>query len=272
VASQLVYIAIHGIGDQTADFADDLKGKLKVEMKRRGMRRFGFHFAYYQDLIQQQQDELWEREAATDIGLKRTRQFGLKYFGDALSYQYRSEGRDSLYRKVHERLRQTIADANEDLNEGGAIVILAQSFGCHVLSNYIWDMQHGVGIWERGKPRPVDRLGNVKLLITTGCNIPLFVSGLDKIEAFEKPNSEFSWLNFYDRRDPLGWPLKPLSSDFENAYDNVVTADVPVGVGLPVKSHMNYWRKRRMIWQIGQASLKYTGLEDQIRSRRRRRR
>ncbi|MFP4483833.1 MAG: hypothetical protein ACLFO1_03165 [Spirochaetaceae bacterium] len=272
MASQLVILAIHGIGDQTADYADDLKQKLKMELRRRGVRRYGFHFAYYQDLFQEQQDALWERVSAADMGLKRTRGFALKYFGDALSYQYRSEGRNSLYRQVHDRLRVAIAEANEDLNEGGSLVILAQSFGAHVLSNYIWDLQRGTGIWERGRPRPQDRLGSLKLLITTGCNIPLFASGVEKIEAFDKPNDDFTWINFYDRRDPLGWPLKPLSRDFENSYDNVVTADVPVGAGLPVRSHLNYWRKGRMIWQISHAALKYTGIEEQLRNRRRRRR
>lgn len=272
MASDLVIMAVHGIGDQTANYADDLKEKLKVELKKRGLRRFGFHFVYYQDLLQPQQEELWQRMDATDIRMKRlARPLALKYFGDALSYQFRSEGRDSLYRKIHERVRQTVAESNEDLNDGGSLVILAQSFGAHIMSNYIWDLQHSQGIWERGRPRPQDRLNALKLFMTTGCNIPLFVSALDKIQAFEKPSDDFTWLNFYDRRDPLGWPLKPLSTGFDNAYDEVVTGDVAVGTGLPVKSHLNYWKKRRMIWRMAHAAVKYTGLEEQLQKRRRRR-
>jgi hypothetical protein len=102
--------------------------------------------------------------------------------------------------------------------------------------------------------------------------MPLFVSGLQKIEAFEKPNEEFNWVNFYERRDPFGWPLKPLSRDFENSYDNVVTGDVAVRTGAGVQGHLNYWKQRHMIWKFAHAAVSYTGLEEQLRSRRRRRR
>ena len=272
MASQLVFLAIHGIGDETANMADDLKAGLKTELQKRGMRRFGFHFASYHDLLPDQPETVWEQTAGSEIGIKGSRALALRQLGHAVPYQYRSEGRGSLYRQIHDRIRLAIAEANEDLNEGGSLVILAQSFGCQLLSNYIWDLQKGIGLWERGRPRPQDRLGSLKLLMTTGCSIPLFVAGLDKIEAFEKPNEEFNWLNFYDRRDPFGWPLKPLSSDFENSFDNLVTGDVAVRTGAGVQGHINYWKKRHMLWKLAHAALTYTGLEEQLRSRRRRRR
>ena len=114
---------------------------------------------------------------------------------------------------------------------GGPVVIVASSLGCQVISNYIWDAQRKkrkgeppkFGIWRQGAVEeecgPQDdfrRLKSLRALFTTGCNIPLFVSGHSEIEAIlpPNPNKPFEWKNYYDEDDVLGWPLRPLSDSY----------------------------------------------------------
>ena len=69
-----------------------------------------------------------------------------------------------------------------------------------------------------------DRLST---LITTGCNIPIFVAAhaQELIIPFNKPNAGFSWLNYYDKDDVLGWPLADLSEPYA-----ALVSDIEVNV------------------------------------------
>jgi hypothetical protein len=155
--------------------------------------------------------------------------------------------RDSL-----DSLRQALGSTD------APIVIVAHSLGCHVLSNYIWDAQRRTGFWKDKAPTPFQRLDTAAYFFTAGCNIPLFVSGLSKIEAIEPPNKDFQWINFYDRDDILGWPLKPLGDGGDHSYGRVVTQDVAINVGwgplsMTPLSHSRYWRSRSFLKPVAEA-------------------
>lgn len=182
------------------------------------------------------------------------RKFFLYSFGDAVTYQWQQNKHNSVYYKVHEEIKFSMDKLYKNLAPGSPVVIIAQSLGCHVISNYIYDAQKSLGIWEGKKPDPFHKFESLKLIMTTGCNIPLFVSGFEDILAFEKPNTEFKWYNFYDRDDILGWPIKQLTSEETKArqpedsnayYDAVVTKDIEIKTGLnPVSAHTRYWKDR----------------------------
>jgi hypothetical protein len=68
------------------------------------------------------------------------------------------------------------------------VILVAQSLGCHVISNYIWDAQHAgsvvAGIWKAPEDDLTSmeqsdfrKLKTLKRLYITGCNIPIFVAG-----------------------------------------------------------------------------------------------
>lgn len=155
---------------------------------------------------------------------------------------------ESAYRAVHGEIRAALARLREEHGagepDGPPLVAVAHSLGAAVLSDYLWDAQRGKGLYDGKKAAPWERLAGLRLLVTTGCNIPLFVAGLERIEAIDPPGPGFAWWNLYDRDDPLGWPLRPLSTGFANAYDRVVTGDVEINVGLTPRGHSNYWQDR----------------------------
>ena len=102
------------------------------------------------------------------------------------------------------------------------------------------------------------RMKSLQRLYTTGCNIPIFVAGHKKIEALKPPPPSFKWYNFFDENDVLGWPLKPLSS----SYDQLVE-DIPINAGGGVIgtiakswnpfSHGQYWTDSEVVGHISSA-------------------
>jgi len=249
-------IAIHGIGEQTAEFDSDFRDALGSELGSDVREDVKFESIYYQELIQAEQRKIWEQMKAVGIkgSLPRRRLWGflrkclLFSFSDATTYLHNSDAASSSYRQVHDEIVRSIHSLQLKLEDDTApVVIVAHSLGAYVISNYIWDAQHCSGIWsDDRKPSDIERFGNVANLSTIGCNIPLFVSELKKVEAFHEPNEGFEWLNYYDKDDILGWPLKPLSKGFTNSYKKVVTRDIRVNVGGWLKSwnpfsHSTYW-------------------------------
>ena len=143
------------------------------------------------------------------------------------------------------------------------IVLIAHSLGCHVISNYIWDAQsieanQGACRYEGFEDSPPGsdldkfrRLKNLKFLYFTGCNIPIFLAGIPhgKIKAISSRGKgySFKWKNYFDPDDPLGWPLKNISTrNVKGSYKHEVNEDKAVNVGNVLNScnplsHNNYW-------------------------------
>ena len=124
------------------------------------------------------------------------------------------------------------------------LIIVAHSMGCHLISTYIWDADKGRGIFEYEEVNERNQLKNLNHLATIGCNIPLFVSGLreNQITPFNKRNETFTWDNYFDPDDILGWPLQQMSQK----YNDLVT-DHEVNTGLYIGSHMRYWNDSEFI-------------------------
>ena len=83
-------------------------------------------------------------------------------------------------------------------------------------------------------------------LVTTGCNIPLFISGISDRQCFNKPNDQFKWDNYYDPDDVLGWPLRQLSNSFNIVKDHDINAGGLFTSWNPL-SHLKYWSDKDVI-------------------------
>ena len=211
MARRIGILTVHAMGDQTPDFDSDLRKGLLARLDAEARRDIRFKGIYYQDLLQVQQEAILERMKPSKLRWRGTRRFFMQSFSDATTYQYRSTYKSSVYSKVHNRIRDLVDELSKELgSEECPLVIIAQSLGCHVISNYIWDAQRARAIWKDQPPTEFQKLGTTEHMLTTGCNIPFFVSGFDDIQAITPPNGRFRWTNFYDRDDVLGWPLKPL--------------------------------------------------------------
>lgn len=220
--AKLAVLAIHGVGETRRGYSERLEKRLREAVGKRVSDELCFVEIDYQQHLQGNQDGLWER---VKPGLRWIfiRRFLLFYFGDAAAVLYNSRELGSIYLKVQRTIHDAAAQALRQLADPERpVVIIAQSLGCQIISSYLWDAQHGKGIWApqhaaslNAKPPEREaflKLSTTRYFLTTGCNIPLVVSGLTSVVPIDKPNSLFRWFNYYDQDDPLGWPLKDLYS------------------------------------------------------------
>ena len=258
---RVAVLVIHGIGGQRTDFAEPLIRGVNREVKRLGAdaSAIAWQSVYWDDLLVPRQQAYLKRALKEGrLNYQRLRQFVVSALGDAGAYRQRPSGSVAgaksgrTYERVHTRIREQLSALYHGPLSGRPLplVLMAHSFGGHILSNYVWDSQQTL---DRHLSA-FERMHWLAGFITFGCNIPLFTFAVDKPVPIRLPATRLPvrfkekarWLNFYDPDDVLGWPLKPVSS----AYARVVDADIRLQVGGAVggwtpAAHLLYWRDRR---------------------------
>jgi hypothetical protein len=258
--AKVAIITVHGMGNTPTHYANDLKNRLQAALASE-WEQISFQSVYYQKLLQHNQDRVFQAMKRHLAG-KELREFLLYGFSDAASLESSRDSARGAYVQAQLQVVEALRNAYADLGgQPGKVVIVAQSLGGQVLSNYIWDAQHPgrSGIWRNiadyvtvdAEELAFLKLESLYRLFTTGCNIPIFVAGYGDIMPIAAPNPAFRWFNFYDADDILGWPLQPLSPAYE-----ALVEDVPSNVGRGIigwltswnpLSHGNYWDDRGIL-------------------------
>ena len=254
MAKKIAFLTLHGMGTTARDYYKELRDDL-IPLVGADAWNNDIHFGhvYYQDILQKPQIEYFDR-IENKVDSKKLRKFLLYGFSDAGGLEYSRTIDNSAYEKIQKRIFDAMGEAFDAVGSPQApIVFIAQSLGCQVLSNYIWDAMRDpaptFGVWRHGHDGigaddiSFRRLRTLRVLVTTGCNIPIFVGGLPRSQRkpIKRPNNNFVWENYYDEDDALGWPLQDLS----NGY-NALVRDIEVNVGgfftswNPL-SHTRYW-------------------------------
>ena len=268
-------LVVHGMGRQQPGFADGLRAGVSEKLgESAGL--IIWQEALWAPILEPRETALWE---AMDRGVDpsgrpirldwvRVREFVLHNFGDATAYQ-RDQHVESAGQLIHQRVSNAIEMLQERLADPSApIIVLAHSLGGHIMSNYIWDRQHPPADPPPGQPLvPLPTLAG---MITFGCNIPLFALAFRDAKPIDLPGSAISdpalvaavrWLNFLDRDDVLGWPLRPLyekdAADFSPAQrrtlDHLEDYDISVGnllTGWNPAAHDYYWEDRGFVQRV----------------------
>ena len=288
-------LCMHGMGNVAQnDFQTDI-AKLRQNLaKRLQANKFSKIYIpsagiFYSDLTQGQEDKVWlamTTQGGLNTGLIRRntinliRRFIISGFSDATAFSgFNDSNATNLpYREAQLKIYKALEDVHTVCGEV-PVVIISQSLGCQIMSNYLWDAQlywrktqlgtaniniDPRSIWN--KP-PVTNVPNsflclqpLKTWFTTGCNIPIFVSGFQDVRAVHNQayGYKFNWINYFDYDDVLGYPLKPLNILFNHnntvahgqPYDKAVT-DIQVNAndgilgaitsGWNPMSHTQYW-------------------------------
>ena len=251
------------MGNTLPNFAENLEEKLAKKLDENWSDVY-FDSIYYANVFQENQTRIFNRiKALDDIDWITLRRFLLYGLSDAAGLERNACDEGSAYEDVQNIILDTLDRAFEVVGEDAKVVLIAQSLGCHVISNYIWDAQSKTpkqGAWRYGGFEDSSpgsnldkfrRLKNLKYLYFTGCNIPVFVAGIpqNKIKAIASTSKgySFKWKNFYDPDDPLGWPLKNLTLKNERqSYKYEVNEDNAINTGRLIKSwnplsHTTYW-------------------------------
>lgn len=267
-------IAIHGMGRTEHKYAEEFREALFTRLKEKA-KRLHFGAIYYQDLLDPNEDRFWKATSGR-LRWQWLRKFALYFLGDAAALETRKSNADSPYIFAQIAIARELCRAYSCVGAGSPVTFIAHSLGCQVLSNYLWDAQQyrekgraNVGIWSKPKDyadqiSPDGILANeqlefiggssVRLMYTTGCNIPMFMAGHPRaaIQAFDPVQEEFEWHNFYDKDDVLGWPLTELSDSYRYIVkDHEVNASHGL-FGWLIKSwnpasHGEYWCDKEVL-------------------------
>lgn len=254
--ASLGILTLHGMGKTQPDYADELFEEIDDRLGPDLDGHVETEAAFYQDILHDNQKRYFD-SVKRKLRWDDLREFMIHGFGDAASLEAQKGGPSSPYFLAQKKILESLRSLYNRLDGSDrTVIIIAQSLGGQVISNYLWDATRSGhasdGVWSVDQSFASDaeekfcRGKRTVRLLTTGCNIPLFVAGIDqsKIKPIPKLNTRFEWHNYYDKDDVLGWPLKDLS----DKYAERVTKDHPINAGLltgftPL-SHKNYWRDR----------------------------
>ena len=167
-----------------------------------------FPVMYYSKIQVNQDDLLSRMNISRPKIVSRTRDKIVSSFGDPSTIYYNKESYDYVMQKIKNQFLAAQAYLN---GSDGHIVIIAHSLGTVLISNYLWDAQQA-GI----------KYIKVKLLITTGSPLPVFISGINKndIHPIRKTSFRFKWLNFWNKKDALSFPLQKINDDYNSLVED----------------------------------------------------
>ena len=264
----IAVITIHGMGDTNPYYYKDLEKKL---MQYVGLENWNkevhFENIYFQDLLQGNQEAYWNKiDKKHSLKWDFFRKFMLYSFSDAASIEHSLRNDMKLYLGVHKKIADAFDNSFQALgNKQKPVVIIAHSLGCEQISNYLWDAGKGRRFFSNDSgatgEKKFRRLKSCKMFVTTGCNIPIFRSGLVYPKIFKKPNKNFRWVNYFDPHDVLGYPIRDMSKYFEVDW----IEDTKVSVGGLLTSwnpacHEKYWTDRDVLKPIANEILSIIGV------------
>ena len=288
--SQKIAVAvIHGIGTANPKFADKsdannfasgIKQKLEErvadilgEDKESVKSKIEFEVIYWAPILQNLQNELWHRLELEQL----SNPFGLRNFvfdslADSIGYQITPSrtSPNGLRREVYDDIHQVVADTLKKLAETAGpkapLCIIGHSLGSVIANNYIWDLQNNLMNIEVGNT-PLEKGETLSLLYTFGSQITLWrlryedfgtpIQFPAKSLSNYYPTLAGEWINFYDKDDVLGYPIKAIN----DKYKAVVTADIEVNAGGILTNwtplcHNSYWTDEEVINPIAEALVK----------------
>lgn len=245
-------LIVHGIGSQEADFADEFIDEVGSLLgQRRG--EIAWKPVWWAPILAERQTTLLRKlRADNDLDFARLRNFVVHALGDAIAYQPAPSSqnvRHDIYKEMHEKVAGAVHDLRAEIHndlppdfDEVPLVVVSHSLGCHVMSNHIWDIQHGAA--QPAHDNPFERFESLAGIVTLGCNIPIFTLAYDAPEPIEFPARRLAqylrsdvteeqrtkaakWINIYDPDDVLAYPLRPLSRE----YGDTVRADIPANIG-----------------------------------------
>lgn len=249
MAQKVAVAILHGMGNQKEDFADEmirlLKKRFAKQLKNKHPNpadQLACQPIYWAKVFDQEEEELWQNMKAGDkMRYLRLRRFVIDYLADAVAYQPTIERRHN-YDKVHRVVANKFRRLSRETGETAPLCIIAHSLGSVVANNYFYDLQYKTGniraaVRAEMSDTPMEKGETLALFYSLGSSLALwslrFQDYGDTIQVPAPnltsyyPNVTGGWWNMYDQDDVLGYPLKPLNENYEQA----IKEDIKVNVG-----------------------------------------
>jgi len=257
-------LLIHGAGEATFKQQEKFVKKLTKQLKRKKLSTSSFYFEHvdWYKPTQQRQDALLNRmnHAGFKMRAKALRRFTVGFIGDVAAYGGLPDKPCDGYAKTHAEVYKSIQNLEQQCGNNAQMVVVASSLGAEIISNYIWDRQHADENDPFGKT-PFQRFETTPAIFMFGNNAPLFACSLpiDDLRPIQFPDENLDgnlkelaiWENYYDKNDPLGFPLTPINQHYKDA----IIKDIQINVGGLLAfwnplSHLKYWLSKKIIKRI----------------------
>lgn len=248
MSQQLAVIVIHGLGAQEQNFADHFIDRLKkrytaVTGESDPGRHLVFKPIYWAKLLEDKEDELQRKLFQPHaVRYKWLRQIVIHYLADAVAYQP-LENHNQIYNEINGTISRALQSLSAEIGGEAPLCVISHSLGTVIASNFFYDLQYSSTSACKPEPSsssmasPLERGETLSLFYSCGTTLPLWslrYSGFDRpihvpTEQMRNnaPNVTGEWINFYDKDDILGYPLRPI----HEAYANAVREDIKVSVG-----------------------------------------
>lgn len=192
--------------------------------------------------------------------------FGLREFifqaiSDSLTYQVTQSNSDDFwgYNSIHRCVADSLNDLakEEQAGSNAPLCIVSHSLGTVITSNYVYDLENQKAQIDIGDT-PLERGETLTSVYTLASQIPFWslrYPNFDRpIQVPAKKLSQYypdlkgEWINFFNKSDIMGYPLKSLNK----AYSEAVTEDREVNSGDWLESwnplsHCSYWTDKDVV-------------------------
>lgn len=261
---------IHGMGNQTQDFAGDMIAVINKKFARKlehlvenPSSQLIIQPIQWSTIFTEREESLFQKTIrANRLNYQGLRKFIIHYLGDAIAYQP-VETATHNYEKVHEKVGESLNILSQKAGDDAPLCVISHSLGSVIASNYFYDLQFKQNdVTSVVNERSTLEKGNtLTLFYTMGTTLPLWSLRYynfsrpisipsSKLQKFY-PGLKGEWINFYDKDDVLAFPLR----DVDESYKNAVNEDREVNAGGLLTSwnplcHLNYFKDNDVIEAI----------------------
>jgi hypothetical protein len=236
---------IHGVGRQKDNYAEKVAFLLK-KMFLEKIKKLGYGTidglviepVYWAEVFEAAEDQLFKSLVEKkNLNFKLLRRFIIHYIADAIAYQPIVAIGDN-YALVHKKVSESLKLLAKNTGSDAPLCVISHSLGSVIASNFFYDLQQRQGIRMKSNDlSPLEKGETLTLFYSIGTTLPLWslrYQNYNKPISIPSPQLEKyypglkgEWINFYDRDDLLGYPLKGVSPE----YDKAVTDDKKVNAG-----------------------------------------
>ncbi len=251
MAQKLAVAIMHGIGSQRETYADAFITAIIDAFMRKAEpfiekpeEALVIEPVYWADVFEEDEDRLYENLVEeSDLHFKDLRRFVIHFLADAIAYQP-VESLEHNYERVHKKVGDALTSLGEKAGPKAPLCMISHSLGSVIAANFLYDLQYRRErcTFLRNGAEPIEKGDTLMLFFTMGSPLPLWSL---RYHDFTRPiripspvlndiyeHAEGKWLNFYDRDDILGYPLKNLNEEFSQS----VTKDYEINAGNLLRS------------------------------------
>ncbi|QED47779.1 hypothetical protein [Cytobacillus dafuensis] len=243
---QVAVAIIHGMGNQKENYAEKMAASLQQMVKDKAhylledsSNPLVIEPVYWAKVFEDRENDLYKRLVVdNNLQYKWLRRFIIHYLADVIGYQP-VETTKHNYHLVHRKVADSLERLAEKAGPDAPLCLISHSLGTVIASNFFYDLQMNQRNVELSLDdlSPLEKGDSLALFYSMGTTLPLWSLRYDKfdrpihipshkIEEYY-PGLKGEWINFYDRDDLLGYPLKGVSPEYERA----VTEDREINAG-----------------------------------------